>query len=74
VKAPIVHHMLCKIENDLRSVYHVYFMDEVTTVKVTKRTKSKLSELGKKDETYEQIIRRLIDFYANHSQGQRKRR
>jgi len=49
-------------------------MDEVTTVKVTKRTKAKLSELGKKDETYDHIIRRLIDFYANNSSGQRKRR
>lgn len=66
--------MLSKIENDLTLVYQVYFMDEVTTVKVTKRTKVKLSELGKKDETYEQIIRRLIDFYTNNSSGQRKRR
>ena len=65
--------MLSRIENDLSSVYQVYFMDEVTTVKVTKRTKAKLSELGKKDETYEQIIRRLIDFYTNNSSGQRRR-
>jgi hypothetical protein len=65
--------MLSRIENDLSSVYQVYFMDEVTTVKVTKRTKAKLSELGKKDETYEQIIRRLIDFYTNNASGQRRR-
>jgi hypothetical protein len=49
-------------------------MDEVTTVKVTKKTKAKLSELGKKDETYEQIIRKLIDFYTNNSSGKRRRR
>jgi len=48
-------------------------MDKVTTVKVTKRTKGKLSEFGRKGETYEQIIRRLIDFYTNNSSGQRKR-
>ena len=65
--------MLSRIENDLSSVYQVYFMDEVTTVKVTKRTKAKLSELGKKDETYEQIIRKLIEFYTNNSSGQHKR-
>lgn len=49
-------------------------MDDVTTVKVTKRTKGKLSEFGRKGETYEQIIRRLIEFYADNAAGQRKRR
>jgi hypothetical protein len=48
-------------------------MDEVTTVKVTRKTKGKLSALGRKDETYDQIIRRLIDFYTNNSSGQRRR-
>jgi len=66
--------MFSRMENDLSSVYQVYFMDEVTTVKVTKRTKAKLSELGRKDETYEQIIRRLIKFYTNNSSGRRRRR
>ncbi len=46
--------------------YQVYFrilMAEITTVKVTKRTREKLAELGKKNETYEDIIEKLIAFY-----------
>ena len=35
-------------------------MAEITTVKVTKRTRERLAELGKKNETYEEIIQRLI--------------
>jgi len=38
-------------------------MAEITTVKVTKQTREKLAQLGKKNETYEEIIRRLITFY-----------
>ena len=48
-------------------VYSKIFMDEVTTVKVTKRTREKLAELGKKNETYEEIIERLIEFYQDNS-------
>ncbi len=40
-------------------------MSEVTTVKVTKKTKGRLAELGKKDETYDDIIARLLEFYDN---------
>ena len=50
-------------------VYSKIFMDEVTTVKVTKRTREKLAELGKKNETYEDIIERLIEFYEKKSIG-----
>ena len=42
-------------------------MAEITTVKVTKKTRQKLAELGRKSETYEDIIERLIEFY-NDSQ------
>ena len=40
-------------------------MAEITTVKVTRKTRDKLAELGKKNETYEDIIERLIEFYTN---------
>ena len=45
-------------------------MAEITTVKVTKRTREKLAELGKKNETYEDIIEKLITFY-NASQNRK---
>ena len=38
-------------------------MAEITTVKVTKKTRERLAELGKKNETYEEIIQKLIQFY-----------
>ncbi len=46
-------------------------MGEVTTVKVTKRTKGRLAQLGKKDETYDDIIARLLEFYDNNSNAPR---
>ncbi len=49
-------------------------MDEVTTVKVTKKTKGRLAELGKKNETYEEIIERLIEFFTNSSKDVRSKR
>lgn len=43
-------------------------MGEITTVKVTKKTREKLAEIGSKEETYEDIIRRLIQFYLKSSE------
>ncbi len=34
---------------------------ETTTIRVTKETASELAALGKKGETYEDIIRRLLE-------------
>lgn len=36
-------------------------MSEFTAVRITKETKERLKEIGKKGETYEVIIRRLLD-------------
>ena len=49
-------------------------MAEITTVKVTRKTRDKLAELGKKNETYEDIIEKLIEFYRNGSQVKSNRR
>jgi len=38
-------------------------LGEVTTVKVTKRTRDRLAELGNKKETYDDVISKLIEFY-----------
>ena len=46
-------------------------MADITTVKVTKKTREKLAELGRKNETYEEIIQKLIQFY-NDSRNHRK--
>jgi len=49
-------------------------MAQITTVKVTRKTREKLADLGKKNETYEDIIERLIEFYANSIQVKNSRR
>lgn len=41
-------------------------MKEVTTIKVTKSTRDELAKLGSKNETYEDIIRRLIYHYKKN--------
>ena len=38
----------------------------VTTVSLSPETKKLLASIGSKDETYDDIIRRLIDFYNSH--------
>lgn len=42
-------------------------MGEITTVKLSKKTRDKLAELGSKKETYEDIIQRLIVFYERNN-------
>jgi hypothetical protein len=42
-------------------------MGEITTVKLSKKTRDRLAELGSKGETYEDIIWRLIEFYKKNS-------
>ncbi|MEM2175486.1 MAG: hypothetical protein QXI58_07710 [Candidatus Micrarchaeia archaeon] len=36
---------------------------EITTIKLKKQTKKMLEELGKKNETYDDIIKKLIEYY-----------
>jgi hypothetical protein len=38
-------------------------MGEITTVKLSKKTRDRLGELGSKKETYEDMIQHLIEFY-----------
>ena len=38
-------------------------MENITTIQLTKKTRDKLLEVGKKRETYDDLINRLIDFY-----------
>lgn len=40
---------------------------ERTTVPCTPATRDKLKDLGKKGETYDSILNRLIDVYNEHS-------
>jgi hypothetical protein len=47
-------------------------MNRITSLRVTRRTRDQLSELGSKDESFDEIIRRLIDFYRNSSVVQRR--
>ena len=37
------------------------YEEKSTTIKINKRTKSELDDIGKKNESYEKIIRKLID-------------
>jgi len=48
-------------------------LGEITTVKVTKRTRDRLAELGNKKETYEDVISKLIDFYEKNASGRNER-
>jgi hypothetical protein len=42
-------------------------MGDITTIKLSKKTRDKLAELGRKKETYEEIIERLVDFYRKNT-------
>ena len=43
-------------------------MEDITTIMVKKETRDILKELGKKGETYDDIIRRLIDLWNAQKQ------
>ena len=40
-------------------------MVSITTIQLTKETRGKLLEIGKKKETYDDLINRLIEFYVD---------
>ena len=42
-------------------------MSEVTSLRVSRRTRDQLAQLGSKDESFDTIIQRLLDFYRNNS-------
>jgi hypothetical protein len=50
-------------------------MGNITTVKVQKKTRDRLTKLGNKSETFDDIIKRLINFYeaTNGSSPGKKR-
>jgi hypothetical protein len=37
--------------------------DNLTTIKIDKKTRDQLVDLGKKNESYDTIVNKLIDFY-----------
>lgn len=38
-------------------------LSAVTSLRVRRQTRDRLSEIGSKDETFDEIVERLIDFY-----------
>jgi len=45
---------------------------DATTIKVLKSTRERLADLGKKHDTYDEIINRLIDSYVKNNKEARK--
>jgi len=43
---------------------------EMTTISIRKTTRERLKEVGKKGETYDEIINRLIDFWKKKREGE----
>jgi len=46
-------------------------MNEITSLRVRRDTRNRLAEIGSKDETFDQIIQRLIVFYKKNSDRKR---
>ena len=44
-------------------------MNGITSLRVTRETRNRLSEIGSKDETFDEIIQRLIDFYKEQQES-----
>jgi len=40
--------------------------EEITTIQMSTQTRNKLKEIGKKGETYEEIIEKLLQLYKKH--------
>jgi predicted CopG family antitoxin len=43
-------------------------LEDSTTVKVSRETRRRLAEIGTKEESFDEIIRRLLDFYKRNSE------
>lgn len=43
-------------------------MEEATSLRVSRETRNRLSGIGSKDDTFDKIIQRLIDFYENSAE------
>lgn len=43
------------------------YLGNVTTVKVMKRTRDRLAKIGSKNETYDDVINRLIEYFEKNS-------
>ena len=43
-------------------------MEHITTIQLTKVTRERLLEIGKKKETYDDLINRLVDFYIKEGE------
>jgi hypothetical protein len=41
-------------------------LGDITTVKVQKKTRDRLTKLGNKSETFDDIINRLVNFYEKN--------
>ena len=46
-------------------------MNNVTSLRVTRETRNRLADLGSKDETFDEIIQRLIDFHESNGETAR---
>jgi len=44
-------------------------MSDITTIQVKKNTRDRLVEIGRKKETYDDIINKLVDFYLSKNKG-----
>ena len=42
-------------------------MKDITTIQIKKQTRKKLENFGKKGETYDELINRILDFFEKHS-------
>jgi hypothetical protein len=42
-------------------------MGDITTIPLTKTTRDRLRTLGKKGETYDELLNRLMDVYVNRT-------
>lgn len=45
---------------------------DATTIKILKSTRERLADLGKKQDTYDEIVNRLIDSYLKNNKETRK--
>lgn len=42
-------------------------MGDITTIPLSKRTRDRLRALGRKGETYDDLLNRMIDVYVNRT-------
>jgi len=56
----------------LHAKYALYMTNDETTIRVKKENKERMDEIGRKNESYDDVLEKLLDFYESKNKRKDK--